>query len=65
MPSRSETAIAADAVVSMSVGVVDGEASREAICIDVLGDAARNSAYVRARFVASGYENSPKRPYKL
>ena len=65
MPSRSETAIAADAVVSMSVGVVDGEVSWETVCIDVLGDAARNSPYVRAQFVAYGYENSPKQPYRL
>ena len=46
MPSRSEIAIAAAAVVSMLAGVVAAEARGEAVCIDALGDAARNSAYV-------------------
>jgi len=46
MPSRSEIAIAANAIVSLSVGVVAAEARGAAVCIDALGDAARNSAYV-------------------
>ena len=46
MPSRSEIAIAAAAVVSMLAGVAAAEARGEAVCIDVSGDAARNSAYV-------------------
>lgn len=49
----------------MSAGVVDGVANWEAICIDVLGDAAGHTVYVRAWLVAFGHEKSPERPWKL
>lgn len=65
MPSSSEIAIAADAVVSMRVGAVGGEAGWETTVNDVLGVAARDSAYVRARFVDFGYEDSPKQTIRL
>ncbi|MDE0147805.1 MAG: hypothetical protein OXM58_05490 [Rhodospirillaceae bacterium] len=52
MPSSSEIAISADAVVSMRFGAVGGQAGWETIFNDVMGVAAHDSAYLRARFAA-------------